>query len=93
MAEHVPEDKTPPKTIVLGTANFASATPLRRGDLASPPAIPDHELIRCIGGGSYGQVWLARNVMGGFRAVKIIHRQAFDNDRPFEREFRGIQNF
>jgi tetratricopeptide (TPR) repeat protein len=93
MAENVPEDKTPPKTIVLGTANFASATPLRRGDLASPPAIPDHELIRCIGGGSYGQVWLARNVMGGFRAVKIIHRQAFDNDRPFEREFRGIQNF
>ena len=28
------------------------------------PQIPDHELLRRIGRGSYGEVWLARNVMG-----------------------------
>jgi hypothetical protein len=38
-----------------------------------PPHIPDHELLRRIGGGSYGEVWLARSVMGTFRAVKIVH--------------------
>jgi len=50
-----------------------------------PPVIPDHELIRRIGRGSYGEVWLARNALGTWRAVKIVHRAAFDHDRPYER--------
>lgn len=55
--------------------------------------IPDHELLRRVGQGSYGEVWLARNVMGTFRAVKIIRRVTFDHDRPYEREFEGIRQF
>src|SRR5262245_56343919 len=55
--------------------------------------IRDHELIRRIGQGSYGEVWLARNVMGTYRAVKIVYRAAFEHARPFEREFNGIQKF
>jgi serine/threonine protein kinase len=31
--------------------------------------------------------------MGTFRAIKIVHRRAFEHDRPFEREFEGIQKF
>lgn len=58
-----------------------------------PPVIPDHELLKCVGRGGYGEVWLARNIMGTFRAVKIVHRASFDSDRPFEREFAGIQKF
>lgn len=61
------------------------------GALPKPPAIPDHELLRCIGRGSYGEVWLARNVTRQYRAVKIVSRHTFDHDRPFEREFSGIQ--
>jgi serine/threonine protein kinase len=57
------------------------------------PQIPDHELLRCIGRGAYGEVWLARSIMGTYRAVKIIWRKRFDTDRPFEREFAGIQKF
>jgi serine/threonine protein kinase len=57
------------------------------------PQIPDHELLRCIGRGAYGEVWLARSVTGTYRAVKIVWRRSFDNDRPFEREFAGIQKF
>ena len=55
--------------------------------------IPDHQLVRCIGRGAYGEVWLARSIMGTYRAVKILWRKTFETDRPFEREFAGIQNF
>jgi WD40 repeat protein/serine/threonine protein kinase len=57
------------------------------------PSVPDHELLRCIGRGAYGAVWLARNVMGTFRAVKIVHREDFGCDRPFIREFEGLLKF
>jgi len=57
------------------------------------PEIRDHELISPVGRGSYGEVWLARNVMGTFRAVKIVYRAAFEHTRPFEREFNGIKKF
>ena len=64
------------------------------GDEAAPPVVvPDHVLIRRVGRGSYGEVWLARNALGLHRAVKIVRRSAFDDDRPFEREFAGIQRF
>ncbi|MBE0544053.1 MAG: protein kinase, partial [Verrucomicrobia bacterium] len=59
----------------------------------APPRVPDHELLRRIGRGAYGEVWLARSVTGAFRAVKIVHRQSFDHERPFEREFEGILKF
>jgi tetratricopeptide (TPR) repeat protein len=62
-------------------------------DAAAPPPIPDHELIRLIARGSYGEVWLARSALGTLRAVKIVHRQTFWHDHPFEREFKGIQRF
>lgn len=58
-----------------------------------PPEVPDHKLLRCIGRGSYGEVWIARNILGEFRAVKIIHRRTFDQGRPYEREFEGIRKF
>jgi WD40 repeat protein len=58
-----------------------------------PPQIPDHTLLRPIGRGAYGEVWLARNVMGVLRAVKIIWRRDFDNQRPYDREFAGIQRY
>src|SRR5688572_10238856 len=55
--------------------------------------IPDHELLRIIGRGAYGEVWLARNIMGSWRAVKVVWRQAFASDRPYEREIAGIREF
>jgi serine/threonine protein kinase len=62
-------------------------------DMLTPPHIPDHELLRRIGGGSYGEVWLARNAMGTLRAVKVVYRASFEQDKPYEREFAGIQKF
>src|SRR5215213_9501257 len=58
-----------------------------------PPVIPDHQLFRRIGKGAYGEVWLAQNVMGTWRAVKIVWREGFGSERPYEREFMGIKRF
>src|SRR5262245_23714229 len=62
-------------------------------DNRAPPPVPDHELLRKIVGRSYGEVWLARNVLGTLRAVKIVYRRNFSEAYPFDREFNGIQKY
>src|SRR5215831_5270557 len=57
------------------------------------PRVPDHDLLRRIGEGSYGEVWLARNRVGTLRAVKVVYRDRFKDERPYEREFSGIQKY
>ena len=53
-----------------------------------------HELIREIGGGAYGKVWLARNPDGQWRAVKVVYRANFGKSAdPYEREYRGITRY
>src|SRR6266545_496766 len=69
-----------------------SGPPLERLDSA-PPNIPDHEMVRRIGSGSYGEVWLARTTVGTWRAVKVVYRNTFKDARPYEREFSGIQKY
>ncbi len=76
----------------LSSTLSPASEPMSDAPLA-PPVIPDHELIRRIGRGSYGEVWLARTALGTWRAVKIVQRAAFDHDRPYEREFEGIRRF
>ncbi|MBE7499221.1 MAG: protein kinase [Verrucomicrobiales bacterium] len=80
---------------VDSTPSGASGTPahLPAPTDQSPPAIPDHTLLQPIAGGSYGEVWLARSTLGTWRAVKMVHRRSFDHDRPYEREFAGLQRY
>jgi serine/threonine protein kinase len=61
--------------------------------LTAAAAVPEHNLLRLIATGGYGQVWLAQNRLGAYRAVKVVHRVTFDHERPFEREFAGIKAF
>jgi TolB-like protein len=63
----------------------------RQGISARTPWIPDYDLLRPIGQGGYGEVWLARGVTGVFRAVKIVWRERFREVEPYEREFRGLK--
>jgi hypothetical protein len=59
-----------------------------------PPRVPDHELLRRIGQGSYGEVWLARNVMGQWRAVKVVALPpSVGDERLYEREFDGVRRY
>lgn len=57
--------------------------------------LPDYELIQPpFGHGAYGQVWLARNAIGQWQAVKSVYRANFGEDAgPYEREFHGIERY
>ncbi|MCH2379294.1 MAG: serine/threonine protein kinase, partial [Pedosphaera sp.] len=55
--------------------------------------IPEYELVIEIARGSYGQVWLARSVLGTWRAIKIVQRSLFEDSRPYQREFNGIRRY
>jgi hypothetical protein len=58
-----------------------------------PPKVPNHELIRVIGRGAYGEIWMARSELGVLRAVKVVDRRTFDTETAFQREFDGMARF
>lgn len=74
----------------------SSATSPREGGDSSvstvvAPRIPDFELLRCIGEGGFGQVWLAVNrTTGQPRAVKVISRAHVGNRDPAGREIASL---
>lgn len=74
-----------------------SSTPPTSLDANRPPrpkpVVPDYDLERLIGRGSYGEVWLAQTAPGARRAVKVVYRDSFDSDRPYQREFHGIRAY
>jgi serine/threonine protein kinase len=57
------------------------------------PEIRDHETLRLIGRGAYGEVWMARSVTGALRAVKVVWREDYDQADSFEREFEAIKRY
>ena len=52
-----------------------------------------HELIRLIGKGAYGEVWLGRDELGNYHGIKIVRRDRFSDRAPFEREYRGLLQY
>jgi serine/threonine protein kinase/Tfp pilus assembly protein PilF len=85
--------KAVPNALQFGTAPVSDPSRAALGAGELKLEIHEHELIRRIGRGAYGEVWLARNALGAGRAIKIVYRKDFEDSRPFEREFEGIQKF
>lgn len=83
----------PGGTVILPPEAFAGGASAGGQPEWVPPSVPDHKLVRCIGEGAYGQVWLARDVIGSYHAVKFVYRKTFKSADPFDREFRGIHFF
>jgi hypothetical protein len=59
------------------------------------PDAPDYELFDPpFGHGAYGKVWLARNAIGQWQALKAVYLANFgSNAGPYEREFSGIRRY
>jgi WD40 repeat protein len=56
--------------------------------------VPDHVLLRRIGQGSSGEVWLAQNTISrALHAVKLVQRSRFKDGAPYQRELTGIRRF
>ena len=87
------EGDTPPNVLQFGRAREPFAPSSDQTAREPGLEIHEHELVRRIGRGAYGEVWLARNALGTMRAIKIVYRKDFEDSRPFEREFAGIQKF
>src|SRR5262249_10235284 len=76
------------ETIVVDTLAEA-------GPVAELPDAPDYELFDPpFGQGAYGKVWLARNAIGQWQALKAIYLARFGpHPEPYEREFNGIKRY
>ncbi len=59
------------------------------------PDAPEYELFTpAIGQGGYGKVWLARNAIGQWQALKAVYQSKFgENRQPYETEFKGLQRY
>ncbi|MBN2476752.1 MAG: serine/threonine protein kinase [Pirellulales bacterium] len=65
--------------------------PFRLDDDETVPEVPDFELIRPIGQGGFGRVWLATNrTTGHLRAVKVISLRRRGTTDPAGREITSI---
>lgn len=79
---------------LLNRAQLGYKPAVNQPGLRLAVSIPDHDLIERIGHGSYGEVWLARNrTTGTRRAVKLVFRSEFEDERPYQREFEGLLKF
>jgi len=84
-------ERTSETRVVSTTETATSETVTISTGTVRLPMIHDHQLRRRVGAGGYGEVWLAQNVQGRFRAVKVVYRNKFPDAGPYEEEYAGLE--
>lgn len=88
-----------PQPAAAGTTNPDARTELMPqpapGASAAPyPDATDYEVVTpSFGKGAYGEVWVVRNSVGQWQALKAINERSFEQAEPYQREWRGITNY
>ncbi len=70
--------------------SYVSSQPPQTKIVAARAELADYHLLRRIGAGSYGDVWLARDAVGKLVAVKIIDRERLALVSGSNREERAL---
>jgi len=87
------------ETITIATLTkapkVATTKARRKTPAAELPDAPDYELFDPpFGEGAYGRVWVVKNAIGEWQALKVVYLSKFENNKdPFDREFNGISRY
>jgi CHASE2 domain-containing sensor protein len=88
---------SPREAAVSNKASAAVVLKEEPAQLASSSGLPDsddYEIFHALGEGSFGKVWLARNAVNQWQALKAVYLAKFgSNTKPYEREFNGIRRY
>ena len=57
------------------------------------PKIPDYDLIKLIGEGGFGQIWMGKDALGLYRAIKIIRYDDSKSLESYQAEHNGIRHY
>jgi hypothetical protein len=57
------------------------------------PDTDDYEIFHSLGEGSFGKVWLARNAVNQWLALKAVYLARFGSSKPYDREFNGLLRY
>jgi CHASE2 domain-containing sensor protein len=76
-------------------ADGSAPVPLPASALNELPDAPDYQIFDPpFGQGGYGKVWLVRNAIGQWQALKAVYQKKFGADAgPYDREFNGIKRY
>lgn len=83
------------KTVVLSPSARAAQGLPESVPVSDLPDAPDYQFCQApFGAGAYGKVWLVRNAIGQWQALKAVYQSAFgEYTAPYEREFNGISRY
>jgi len=58
------------------------------------PDAPEYEVFQPpVGSGAFGKVWIVRNAIGQWQALKAVYASNFKDRSPYEAEFKGLQRY
>ena len=93
----VPVSDMPPPTVDMGRKKTVAAQGTILIDFEEDPLpdAPEYEFITPeIGRGGFGKVWIVRNAIGQWQALKAVFASNFGTNRgPYEAEFKGLQRY